>query len=121
MRLRRWLVGLALLALVAQPVWGQRLLLGAWQGWLGQSMVTLTIITADGEGWLHGILRYDPPQADGFAGAPFTTRIENGEFSIRLLNGTRFGGLHWCGDELCGTYHAPDDTATPMTFARSKP
>jgi len=118
MRFRRRLVGLALLALAAIPVWGQRLLLGAWQGRLGQSIVTLTIITADGEGWVHGTLRYDPPQADGFAGAPFTTRIENGEFSIRLFNGTRYGALHWCGDELCGTYRAPDDAATPVAFAR---
>ena len=121
MRFRRRLVGLALLALAAIPVWGQRLLLGAWQGRLGQSIVTLTIITADGEGWVHGTLRYDPPGADGFASAPFTTRIENGAFSIHLFNGTRYGDLHWSGDELCGSYHAPDDTATPVAFARPRP
>jgi hypothetical protein len=115
-----WLarLALALLLAVAAPAWGQRLLIGTWQGRLDQSTATLIIITADGDGWLHGTLRYDPPQSDGFAGAPFTTHIENGAFSIRLFNGTRFDDMHWCRDELCGTFHAPDDTATPVEFAR---
>jgi hypothetical protein len=26
--------------------------------------------------------------------------------------------MHWCSDELCGTYYTPDDTATPVDFAR---
>ena len=87
-------------------------------GRLDQSTATLTIITADGDGWLHGILRYDPPQADGFAGSPFTTHIDNGTFSIRLFNGTSYADMHWCRDRLCGVFHAPDDTTTPVDFAR---
>jgi hypothetical protein len=82
--------------------------------------MTLTIITADGDGWVHGIVHYDPPQADGFAGSPFTTRIENGVFSIRLVNTTRYADMHWCSDELCGTFYAPDDTATPIDFTRPR-
>ena len=100
------------------PASAQRLLLGVWQGKLDQSTATLTIITADGEGWVHGTLYYDPPQPDGFAGSPFTTHIENGAFSIRLVNGTRYDDLHWCRDALCGVFHAQDDTATPVGFAR---
>ncbi len=60
----------------------QRLLYGRWQGQLADSAAALTIITADGEGWVHGTLYYEPP-LDGFAGAPFTTRIETGSFTIR--------------------------------------
>jgi hypothetical protein len=108
----------ALLITSAATVLGQRLLIGTWQARLGPSAVTLTIITADGEGWVHGIVHYDPPQADGFAGSPFTTHIENGAFSIRLFNGTRYADIHWCSDELCGTFYTPDDTATPVDFAR---
>ena len=100
------------------PAWGQKLLYGNWQGAVDQSTATLTIITVDGDGWIHGTLRYDPPQADGFAGSPFTTRIEKGAFAIRLVNGTRYADMHWCRDDLCGTYYTPDDTATPVDFAR---
>jgi hypothetical protein len=109
---------LILLLGLAQPAAAQRLLLGSWQATLGQSTATLTIITADDDGQLHGTLRYEPPQDDGFAGAPFTTQIENGAFSIRLFNGTRYADLHWCRDALCGVFYAPDDTATPVEFAR---
>jgi hypothetical protein len=108
------------LLLAAAPADSQRLLIGAWQGRLGQSTATLTIITADPDGWLHGTLRYDPPQQDGFAGSPFTAHIENGAFSIRLFNGTHYDDLHWCRDELCGVFHAPDDTTTPVDFSRPK-
>jgi hypothetical protein len=112
--------GLALSLLIASAVgaFGQRLLIGTWRAALGASAVTLTIITADGDGWIHGILHYDPPQADGFAGSPFTTHIENGAFSVRLLNGTRYADMHWCSDELCGTFYTLDDTATPVDFTR---
>jgi hypothetical protein len=103
----------------AVPTWGQRLLLGTWQAKLDQSTATLVIITADGEGWVHGVLRYEPAQQDGFAGSPFTTHIENGAFSIRLVNGTRYEDLHWCRDALCGMFHAQDDTTTPIAFTRS--
>jgi hypothetical protein len=109
---------LALSASFAAPSVAQRLLLGTWQTKLDQSTATLVIITADGEGWVHGVLRYEPPQQDGFAGSPFTTHIENGAFSIRLVNGTRYEDLHWCRDALCGVFHAQDDTTTPITFAR---
>jgi len=108
---------LALLIAVTAPAWGQRLLIGGWQGMLGQSTATLTIITADGDGWVHGMLRYEPPQ-DGFGGSPFTTHIENGAFAIRLVNGTRYEDMHWCRDELCGIFYTQDDTATPVSFAR---
>jgi hypothetical protein len=103
---------------VTAPAWAQRLLPGTWQAKLDQSTATLVIITADAEGWVHGILRYEPPQQDGFAGSPFTTHIENGAFSVRLVNGTRYDDLHWCRDALCGMFHAQDDTATPIAFAR---
>jgi hypothetical protein len=111
-----WLA-IAVLAVIVAPAAAQRLLIGAWQGKLDQSTVTLVIITADGDGWLHGTLRYEPPQ-DGFAGAPFTTHIENGAFTIRLFNGTRYDSMHWCRDQLCGTFYMPDDTAIPVFFAR---
>ncbi len=117
MRRRAW--WLALVILVASPatIAAQRLLLGSWQGKLDQSTAILTIITADGEGWVHGVLRYDPPR-DGFGGSPFTTRIENGAFTIRLFNGTRYEGLHWCRYTLCGVFYTPDDTAIPVSFVR---
>jgi hypothetical protein len=115
----RWLAAAVLVA-TAASAWGQWLLLGRWEARLDNSTVTLTIITADGEGWVHGTLRYDPPQSDGFAGAPFTTRIEDGGFSNRLFNGTRYDDMHWCRDTLCGVFHAPDDTTTPIDFARRK-
>lgn len=111
-------LALALSIACAPAALGQRLLIGTWQAKLGLSTATLTIITADGDGRVHGIVHYDPPQADGFAGSPFTTHIENGAFSIRLLNGTRYADMHWCSDELCGTFYAPDDTATPVDFTR---
>jgi hypothetical protein len=95
----------------------QRLLIGGWQARLGTSTATLTIITADGDGWVHGVMRYEPPQ-DGFAGSPFTTHIDNGAFSIHLVNGTRYADMHWCRDALCGTFYQPDDTATPVIFER---
>ena len=107
----------ALFALGSASV-AQRLLLGTWQAKLDRSTATLIIITADGEGWVHGILRYEPPQQDGFAGSPFTAHIENGAFSVALVNGTRYDDLHWCRDALCGTFHAQDDTTTPISFAR---
>jgi hypothetical protein len=118
-RLRRVSVrlALALIAVLASPSWGQRLLLGAWQATVGESTASLIIITADGDGWVHGTLRYEPPQ-NGFAGSPFTAHIDNGAFSIRLVNDTRFDDLHWCRDALCGVFHAQDDTATPVAFAR---
>jgi hypothetical protein len=103
---------------VATVAWGQRLLIGTWQAKLDQSTATLVIITADGEGWVHGVLRYEPPQQDGFGGSPFTAHIDNGAFSIRLVNGTRYDDLHWCRAALCGVFHAQDDTATPIAFAR---
>ncbi|MGA8400239.1 MAG: hypothetical protein WB697_10145 [Stellaceae bacterium] len=108
-------------ALVTQawgPAWGQRLLYGTWQGAVGQSTATLTIITVGGDGWIHGILRYDPPQADGFAGSPFTTQIDKGAFAIGLVNGTRYADMHWCRDDLCGTYYTPDGTVAAVDFAR---
>jgi len=115
----RSLIGaLVLLVAVAPPGVAQRLLLGTWEAQLDRSTARLTIITADGDGWVHGTLYYDPPPPDGFAGAPFTTRIEDGAFSIRLVNGTRYDDLHWCRDALCGVFHAQDDTATPVDFAR---
>jgi hypothetical protein len=110
-------LGLAILVLVGPVAAQQRLLYGRWQGQLAGSAAALTIITADGEGWVHGTLYYEPPLV-GFAGAPFTTRIETGSFTIRLANGTRYEGLHWCRATLCGTYYAPDDTAIPVVFAR---
>ena len=113
----RW-VAVALLAALAAPVWGQKLLYGRWQGAVDQSTATLTIITVDDDGGIHGALRYEPPQSDGFAGSPFTTKIEQGAFAIRFLNGTRYADMHWCREDLCGTYYAPDDTATPVDFAR---
>jgi hypothetical protein len=116
MRRMRWLA-LAILVAEATPAAAQRLLIGGWQTTLGQSTATLTIITTDGDGWVHGLVRYDPPQ-DGFGGSPFTTRIENGGFTIRLFNGTRYADMHWCRDALCGTFYTPDDTATPIEFAR---
>jgi hypothetical protein len=110
---------LALIPLaIAAAAWGQRLLIGSWQGRLDQSTATLTIITEDDKGWLHGVLYYDPPQAGGFAGSPFTTQIQNGGFSFRLDNGTSFRDIHWCRDALCGTYFTQDDTKIPVTFAR---
>jgi len=115
---RSLVAALALLITGACSAFGQRLLIGSWQTRLGPSAVSLTIITADGAGWVHGVVHYDPPQADGFAGSPFTTHIENGAFSIRLFNGTRYAGMHWCGDELCGTFYTPDDTASPVDFTR---
>lgn len=114
----RLIGALVLVAGLAPPAGAQRLLIGTWQGRLDQSTATLTIITADSDGWVHGTLYYDPPQPDGFAGSPFTTRIENGAFAIRLDNGTHYDDLHWCRDALCGTFHAQDDTATPVDFAR---
>lgn len=108
----------ALFIALAVPAWGQKLLYGSWQGKIDQSTATLTIITVDGDGWIHGMLRYEPAQPDGFAGAPFTTKIENGAFAIRLINGTRYTDMHWCRDDLCGTYYTPDDTAAPVDFAR---
>ena len=112
------MVGLIAFAMLDFPASGQRLLLGVWQGALDQSTATLTIISEDDDGWLHGILRYEPPQQDGFAGSPFSAHIERGAFSIRLFNGTSYDGLHWCRDVLCGVFHAADNTATPVTFAR---
>ncbi len=117
MRCKNWLA-VAMLVAVAAPAFSQRLLIGNWQTRLDQSTATLTIITLDDDGWIHGTLRYDPPQQDGFAGSPFTTHIENGAFSVRLFNGTRYEDMHWCRDRLCGVFHAPDDTATPIAFAR---
>jgi hypothetical protein len=115
---RRLCIAAVALITAASASFGQRLLLGSWQAKLNQSTATLVIITADGEGWVHGILRYEPPQQDGFAGSPFTTHIENGAFSVRLVNGTRYDDLHWCRDELCGVFHAQDDATTPIAFAR---
>jgi hypothetical protein len=119
-RIPRRACGLALALLIgsAAIAFGQRVLLGEWRATLGPSTVTLTIITADGDGQVHGIVHYDPPQADGFAGSPFTTRIENGAFSVRLANSTRYVDMHWCRDALCGTFRTPDDTATPIEFSR---
>jgi hypothetical protein len=116
-RAARWLAPVLLLA-AATPSPAQRLLLGTWQAKLEQSTATLTIITADGDGWVHGTLRYDPPQQDGFAGSPFTAHIDNGAFAIRLVNGTRYDDLHWCRDTLCGVFHEQDDTTIPIVFAR---
>jgi hypothetical protein len=124
-RRHRWLAPWPVLAIglaFALPARGQRLLIGGWQTTLDQSTVTLTIITVgsdtvDSDGWIHGILRYDPPQ-DGFTGSPVTGHIQNGAFSFRLLNGTSYTDMHWYRDELCGVFHAPDDTATPVAFAR---
>jgi hypothetical protein len=115
---RRFAVAL-LSAALAAPAWGQKLLYGSWQGTVDQSTATLAIITVDNDGWIHGTLYYEPPQADGFAGSSFTTRIEEGAFAIRLVNGTRYTGMHWCRDDLCGTYYTPDDTAIPVDFTRS--
>jgi hypothetical protein len=112
------LLGLALL-LAAPPAQSQHLLYGRWLTPLNGTTATLVIITADSDGQIHGTLSYDPPQ-NGFAGAPFTTQIENGAFTIRLANGTRYEDLHWCSDTLCGKYYAPDDTATPVWFARAR-
>jgi len=64
-----------------------------------------------------GLLPAEPPR-DGFAGAPFTTHIENGAFPIRLVNGTRYDAMHWCRDELCGVFYTPDGTASPVLFFR---
>jgi hypothetical protein len=114
----RWIAAVMLLAIAVPAASAQRLLIGTWQTRLDQSTTTLTIITADGDGWVHGTLRYDPPQQDGFAGSPFTTHIENGAFAIRLVNGTSYDDMHWCRDTLCGVFHAPDATATPVAFAR---
>ena len=111
-----WAIALSILVM-ATPAAAQRLLYGRWQAQLPGGAATLTIITADGEGWIHGTLYYQPP-LDGFAGAPFTTRIDNGAFTIRFANGTRYDGMHWCRATLCGTYFAPDETATPVVFAR---
>ena len=61
---------------------------------------------------------YNPARFAGFAGSPFTTHIDNGAFSFRLFNGTRYDDMHWCRDELCGVFRAPDDTATPVDFVR---
>jgi hypothetical protein len=105
------------LLLASPTAWGQRLLIGAWQWRLDQSTATLTIITADNDGALHGTMYYDPP-LEGFAGSPFTIKIENGAFTIRLVNGTRYQDMHWCRDALCGTFYMPDDTATPVLFER---
>ena len=102
------------------PANAQRLLIGSWRATLDQSAVTLVIITAEGDGWLQGILRYDTPRADGFAGAPFTTQIQNGGFSFGLDNNTSFRDIHWCGDALCGTYFAPDDTPIPFRSFRGR-
>jgi hypothetical protein len=109
-------VGLALLVL-ATPAAAQRLLYGRWQAQLAGSAAALTIITVDGDGWIHGTLYFEPP-LDGFAGAPFTTRIEGGAFTIRFANGTRYDGMHWCRATLCGTYYALDETATRVVFSR---
>lgn len=110
---------LALFVALAAPAWGQKLLYGSWQGTVDQSTATLTIITVGDDGSIHGTLHYDPPQTDGFAGSPFTTRIEDGAFAIPLINGTRYAGMHWCRDDLCGTYYTPDGTAFPVDFTRS--
>jgi hypothetical protein len=117
---RRLIGALVLLLAITVPASAQRLMLGTWQGTLGPSTVTLTIITTDGQGWVHGTLRYDPPQADGFAGSPFITQIQNGGFSFRLDNDTSFRDIHWCRDALCGTHFAQDDTKTPVIFARPR-
>lgn len=113
-----WRLAFALLIALAGPAWGQKLLYGNWRGTVGQSTATLIIITVDNDGWIHGTLRYDPPQTDGFAGSPFTTKIEHGAFAIRFINGTRYTDMHWCRDDLCGTYYTPDDTADPIDFSR---
>jgi hypothetical protein len=115
----RWVAAAVLLA-IAVPASAQRLLIGTWQTRLDQSIATFTIITADGDGWVHGTLLYDPPQPDGFGGSPFTTRIENGAFAIRLVNGTSYDDMHWCRDALCGVFHGPDNTATPVAFSRPR-
>jgi hypothetical protein len=80
-------LSLAILILGDPVAAQQRLLYGRWQGQLAGSAAALTIITADGEGWVHGTLYFEPP-LDGFAGAPFTTRIETRSFTIRhfILN-----------------------------------
>ncbi|HYM73968.1 MAG TPA: hypothetical protein VET89_13375 [Stellaceae bacterium] len=117
-----WRARLALclaILIVAGPVVAQRLLYGRWQARLADSVAVLTVITVDGDGWIHGTLYYEPPLG-GFGGAPFTTRIENGEFAIRFADGTRYGGMHWCGAILCGTYHALDETAIPVLFNRAE-
>ena len=118
LRDRRIWLALALCLCIGVPAAAQRLLIGSWQAKLDQSAVSLTIITADGDGWVHGVIRYEPPRADGFAGSPFTTHIDNGAFTIRLFDGTRYADMHWCRDALCGTFYMPDDTATPVAFAR---
>jgi len=108
----------ALLVALAAPAWGQKLLYGSWQAKLDQSVATLTVITVDSDGWLHGVLHYEPPQPDGFAGSPFVTQIQNGGFSFRLDNGTSFRDMYWCAAALCGRYVAPDDSASPVLFVR---
>ena len=113
----RLALGLSILVL-ASSAEAQRLLYGRWQARVAGSTAGLTIITVDNGGWVHGTLYYDPP-LDGFAGAPFTTQIENAAFAIRLADGTRYDGLHWCGATLCGTRYARDETATPVIFSRA--
>jgi hypothetical protein len=114
----RW-AAVALLVALAAPAWGQKLLYGSWQGSVDQSTATLTIITVGDDGLVHGTLRYDPPQSDGFAGSPFTTKIEDGAFAIRFVNGTRLVDMHWCREDLCGTFYTLDNTATPVDFTRA--
>jgi hypothetical protein len=108
----------ALLIGLAAPAWGQHLLLGYWKSPPNnESDTMLVIISEDREGWIQGVVQYLTPR-DGFTGAPFTTKIENGAFAIRFLNGTRYADMHWCREDLCGTFYAADGTATPVDFTR---
>jgi hypothetical protein len=112
------IIAILLLCPIALPAAAQRLLLGRWQAEIGGAAAMLTIITADGVGWVHGVMTYEPPLA-GFAGAPFTTQIVNGSFAIRFANGSRYEDLHWCAVTLCGTYYTLDGSATQVSFART--
>jgi len=111
------LLGFSILVLASPTAAQQRLLYGRWQARFADTAAALTVITVDGDGWIHGTLYYEPP-LDGFAGAPFTTRIDNGVFAIRFANGTRYDGMHWCRATLCGTYRALDETVTAVVFSR---
>jgi len=111
-----WLIALGLCC-AATPGAAQRLLYGRWQTQLDESGVTLVVIAIGDDGWMHGTLFYAPPY-NGFAGAPFTTQIKDGAFTIALADGTRYADMHWCGAELCGRFYLPDDTMTPVVFAR---
>jgi hypothetical protein len=117
---RRHCLALVLLVALAAPASAQRLLLGSWRQTEpapDQTTTVLAILSEDNDGRIEGVLHYDPPQ-DGFAGAPFTAMIENGGFTIHLINGTRYQDMHWCRDALCGTLYTPDETATRVTFER---